>query len=287
MSKSSLKSIIMPKSHNYIGVFLTFECSLHCDYCINYFNKSVIERGVISGEEFVKGLNRIVSRDDLPVTLQGGEPSHHPDFYYIVNNIKPELNIDILTNIQFDVDEFIKKIDPNRIKRKAPYASIRVSYHPQKMDLDDTVNRVLKMQDAGFSMGVFTVTHPLNEEMLHKMQARCKEVGIDFRTKEFLGKYQGKLYGSYKYEGACEGKFKKKVKCRTTELLIDSEGKIYRCHTDIYNGKNSIGHILEPTFQIDDKFRDCDYFGQCNPCDTKVKTNRFQQFGHTSVEIKM
>ena len=279
--------ILIPSNYNYIGVFVTFDCTLRCDYCINYFEHNITKRKTISGKDWVQGINRIVSREDLPVTLQGGEPSQHPDFYYIVNNIKPELNIDILTNIQFDLDEFIKKVDPNRIKRKAPYASIRVSYHPQKMDLEDTVKRVLKMQEAGFSIGVFTVKHPLNEQMLLKMQEKCKKVGIDFRTKEFLGEYRGKLYGAYKYDGACDKKFKKKVECRTTEFLIDSEGKIYRCHADIYNGKNSIGHILDCDFQIEDKFRDCDYFGHCNPCDTKVKTNRYQRFGHTSVEIKM
>jgi hypothetical protein len=35
-----------------------------------------------------------------------------------------------------------------------------------------------------------------------------------------------------------------------------------------------------------DEFRDCYYYGSCNPCDVKVKTDRFQKFGHTSVEIK-
>ena len=34
-----------------------------------------------------------------------------------------------------------------------------------------------------------------------------------------------------------------------------------------------------------DEYRDCYVYGDCNPCDVKVKTNRFQQFGHTSVDI--
>ena len=62
---------------------------------------------------------------------------------------------------------------------------------------------------------------------------------------------------------------------------------IYKCHADLYNHRNPIGHILEESFNVDEleKFRECDYFGACNPCDVKVKTNRFQIFGHTSVEI--
>ena len=49
----------------------------------------------------------------------------------------------------------------------------------------------------------------------------------------------------------------------------------------------AIGHILDESFVIEDIFRPCRAFGLCNPCDIKVKTNRFQQYGHTSVEIEM
>ena len=282
-----MKPIRIPANYNYIAVFLTFACNLKCGYCINNFEQKLIRRKVISGKDFVLGLNRIISRDDLPVTLQGGEPTLHPDFYYIVNNLKPELNIDILTNLQFDVDEFIRKVDPARVKRDSPYASIRISYHPEQMKLDDLIRETLKLRDAKFSVGIWGVLHPASEKAVLAATERCKKLGIDFRTKEFLGKHEGRLYGMYRYPGACDGKFRKKVKCRTTELLIDSEGSIFRCHADLYSGKNKIGSFLDPEFEIEDEFRDCSDFGHCNPCDVKVKTNRFQQYGHTSVEIEM
>jgi len=40
-------------------------------------------------------LNRLDCPVDLPITLQGGEPSLHPDFIWIIKNIKKSLNIDI------------------------------------------------------------------------------------------------------------------------------------------------------------------------------------------------
>lgn len=276
----------MPKSYNYIGVFLTFDCNLKCSYCINYFEKDLLKRKIISGKDWVRLLNRIESRDDLPVTLQGGEPGIHPDFIYIINNVEPELNIDILTCLEFDVDEFIREVNPQRVKRDAPYASIRVSYHPETMDLEETKGKVLKMLDSGFSVGIWSVLHPLYKDHILDAQKKCKGLGIDFRTKEFLGEYQGKLYGTYKYEDACRNKNRKRVHCRTTELLIDPEAFIFGCHHDIYKDINPTGSLFDENFQIEDKFRECDYFGSCNPCDIKIKTNRFQQFGHTSVEIK-
>lgn len=281
-----MKNIVVPETYNYIAVFLTFSCNYHCSYCINYFGESKFVKKMLSGKDVVKGLNRIISRDDLPVTLQGGEPSLHPDFIYIINNIQPELKIDILTNLQFDIDEFISKVDPNRIKRNAPYASIRVSYHPEQMDIDKIIKKTLKMQNNGFYIGIWGVMHPIYEKNILKAQEKCRKLNIDFRIKEFLGKYNGKLYGTYRYEGACEKKFTKKVKCKTTEFIIGTYGDIYRCHSDLYEGRKPVGNLLDPEFQIEDKFRECKFFGQCNPCDIKVKTNRFQKFGHTSVEIK-
>ena len=203
-----------------------------------------------------------------------------------MNNIKPELNIDVLTNLQFDADEFIRNVDPDRIKRKSPYASIRVSYHPEIMQLEPLVKKVLKLQNNGFSIGIWGVMHPAQESEILRAKDYCASLGIDFRTKEFLGEYNGEMYGTYRYKGACDKKFSKSVLCKTTELIIGSNGAIYRCHSDLYEGRTSIGNILDKNFEIEDKFRECSAFGHCNPCDIKVKTNRFQQFGHTSVEIK-
>lgn len=281
-----MKDINIPKTYNYIAVFLTLACNYRCSYCINYFESGKFDKKAIGGKDWVKGLNRIVSRDDLPITLQGGEPSIHKDFIYILNNIKPGLKIDILTNIQFDVDKFIKEVDPERLRRDAPYASIRVSYHPQVMDMDETFLKVLKMQESGFSVGIWGVIHPMQKDIIIDARERAQKIGIDFRTKEFLGDYNGSLHGTYRYEGACDKKFRKKCLCRTTELIIGPSGAVYRCHSDLYEGRPPIGSILDPDFELRDIFRPCGWFGHCNPCDIKIKTNRHQVYGWNSVKIK-
>lgn len=281
-----MKSIIMPQSYNYIGAFITFKCAYRCSYCINHFLDNKLYMKELPGQDWVTGLNRIISRDDLPVTVQGGEPTCHPDFFYIINNLKQELKIDILTNIQFDVEDFIRKLNPKRLKRKAPYASIRVSFHPEVMKPDETIKKALRLQDAGFSIGIWTVLHPKYEKLIPVFKERCFKLGIDFRTKEFLGRWKNKLYGSYRYDDACLGKQKQRVLCKATELLIAPDLNIYRCHSELYANRNPIGNLLNPGFQIEEKFRQCDYYGYCNPCDIKVKTDRFQIYGHTSVEIK-
>lgn len=113
-------------------------------------------------------------------------------------------------------------------------------------------------------------------------------LGIDFRTKEFLGEHDGRIYGTFKFPDCVSATVLKSCECRGTELIVDPSGNIYRCHADLYHARMPIGHILDPEFSMEmiDQYRDCDYYGDCNPCDVKVKTNRFQIFGHTSVEIR-
>lgn len=281
-----MKNIIIPERYNYIAVFLTFSCNLRCSFCVNNFESSPrdLKKRHLTGKEWIRGLNRIVSRPDLPLTLQGGEPILHKDFAKIVNGMRQDLNVDVLTNL-FDENIFLKNISPDRIKRKAPYASIRVSFHPEQMDIAVLKNKVLKMMHKDYSVGIWGVMHPLQKSDIKSAQKLCQREGIDFRTKEFLGEYKGKMYGHYRYPEAVAKKIRRNVLCRTTELIIGPDGSIYRCTADIYEGRQPVGHILDPDFQIEDEFRPCSWFGHCNPCDIKIKTNRFQKFGHSSVEI--
>jgi hypothetical protein len=277
--------VVLPAGYNYIGVFLTLKCNLRCSYCINRFNGHLAEGRMLSGGEWITGLNRLASRADLPVSLQGGEPTLHPDFFAIVNGIKPELHIDLLTNLEVDLDRFMAEVGPSRIRREAPYASIRVSYHPEVMVIEELAARVLTLQDAGYHVGIWGVSHPDMQEKIARADAYCTALGIDFRTKEFLGERNGEVFGKLSFPDACDRQAPRQVQCRTTELLIGPGGDVFRCHADLYLGRNAVGHILDPLFAIDDSFRECGNFGNCNPCDVKLKTNRFQEFGHTSVEI--
>ncbi len=291
LDKSPLPSVSVTSDCNYIAAFLTMACPYRCSYCINHFETA--GRKVpkpLSGADWVRALSRLsgLERDTgpIPVTLQGGEPSAHPDFYEIINNTPDRIRLDILTNLSFDVDEMIARVDPQRLRRDAPYASIRVSYHPSQVQVDELLAKTHRLMEAGFSIGVYGVLHPTQAEHILQVQQRALAEGIDFRTKEFLGYHEGRIYGQYKYPEACSLNGRRTVMCRTTELLIGADGGVYRCHHDLYEGTSPTGHILDREFTMSRQFRLCDCFGHCNPCDIKVKTNRLQQFGHTSVEIE-
>lgn len=286
---------ITPKpDHNYVAFFLSFACNLNCNYCINLHDRGSrlvqAKRRQMTPEKWVAAANRLVLRPDLPLTLQGGEPTLYPGFYRFVNEVKPELKMDLMTNLMFDVERFIAEVPVIRFTREAPYAAIRVSYHPGQNDIDDLIKRTFRLQEAGFRIGLYGIEHPDPKISGHikEIQQKCLALGLDFRTKEFLGEHDGVMYGTFKYDGCVSGGVLKGCDCRTTEIIVDPSGSVYRCHSDLYRGREPIAHILDPGFDEDaiDEFRPCSWYGDCNPCDVKVKTNRFQIFGHTSVEIR-
>ena len=280
--------------HNYVAFFMTLNCNLRCPYCINLHDGGSrydrTGRKHMEAYEWINAANRLVLRDDLPLTLQGGEPTLHKFFFRIVNEVRQEIKMDLMTNMMFNVDAFIKNVPAWRFTREAPYASIRVSYHPGQNRIEDLIDKTFKLQAAGFRIGLYGIMHPDEEIRKHilETQEKCLKLGIDFRTKEFLGEWGGKMYGTFKYEGSVCGDEVKSCECRTTELLVDPAGYVYKCHSDLYEGREPFAHILDEDFTEDkiEEFRPCNVYGVCNPCDVKVKTNRFQIFGHTSVEIR-
>jgi len=288
---AGLPEVQLPPRYNYVAAFLTLSCRMNCFYCITRFGRqnhiSSIYQHEMSGADWISGLSRLKLPANLPITLQGGEPSSHPDFYSIINALPTETSIDILTNLDFDLNSFIDRVDPARIRRNAPYASLRVSYHPLSMDLSTLVAKVVFLRDRGYSIGVWGIRHPDYLAEIASAQEQFAKVGIDFRTKEFLGLYNGRLIGSYKYQDAVNSPDQQDVYCRTSELIIGPSGYIFRCHSDLYNGRKPIGHIHDERLVVEDRFLPCENYGTCNPCDIKIKTNRFQQQGHTSVEIHL
>lgn len=290
-----MNKIVLPQNFNYIAAFLTFACNLRCEYCINRAG-TLTPRRVISGKEWIRVLNRFQPPANLPITLQGGEPTTHPDFLEIVNGVREDISLDLLTNLQFNISKFTREIDPARLRRYAKYASIRVSYHHGQMDFGETIRTVLLLMQKGYSIGIWEIDHPSDPEGVRWRQKYARNLGIDYRLKDFLGTWKGVSYGRYMYPDAVNSLCNFSCLCRGSELLIAPDASVHRCHADLYSGCSPAFNLLDvdssaggegeqclPGLGVE---QSCLRFGSCNPCDIKVKTNRFQEFGHCSVEIK-
>jgi len=275
---------MIPKEFNYFEIYLTFCCPLSCPYCINKYSYLDNTRKEVSANEWIKFLN-CLELGDLPITIGGGEPTQYQEFYKIMDEIKRDIKIDLLTNLQFDVHKFAELIPHERFNftPNPAYKSIRVSYHPKQMNPVTLVKKVKFLQEEGYSIGIFGLNCPDNIDYNIMMSELARENRVYFFIKEFIGYYKGGLFGNFAYPEGLSKK-EKKVECRTTEILIAPDGGIFKCHYDLYSNKHPLGYIIDnPKFEY--KFRLCESFGLCNPCDIKRKANRFLQAGHCSVEI--
>lgn len=285
---SELPKITLPSNFNYIAAFLTFSCQLRCSYCINHHGGDLVKGRWMDAKSWIQGLNRLVPRQDLPITLQGGEPTVHKHFYDIVQGIQEGQTLDLLTNLELNEETFISRVPASKFKRTAPYASIRVSYHHGQSNFEELTAKVCKLARLGYSIGMWEVDNPDYHSQVIVRQQQAHSMGIDYRLKEFLGPHGGKVYGTMRYVGAVNDPVLRSCECRTSELIIGPDGSIFRCHSDLYANRSSIGHILDPDFTGDKLglWWHCGVYGKCNSCDIKVKTNRFQEYGHSSVEIR-
>ena len=303
-----LPELKLPESLNYIAAFFTMQCHLACGFCINandestdrkeLFNK---DRRVLPVADWIRIINRIPCRDDLPITAQGGEPLMYKGFGEVLD--KCGHYFDLLTAFPVSAKYFAGIVGQNigAFTRPAPYPSIRVSYHPGQNVITDIVKKCVELNDYGFfvsddksktNVGIWMVAHPDN--VIPTVQT-----DVYFETKEFLGVHNGVTYGAYKYPNATDAEVTKSCECKTSELLIDPMGRVFQCHAFLYNhwlGKEEfdpIGSMLDPEFTMDivDQFRPCTHYGHCSPCDVKIKNNRFQSLydtdtAHCSVEIR-
>ena len=282
----ALKPITIPDYFTYIGVFLTFSCQFRCNYCINFHGGDLIKGRQMSKEDWIRGLNRIQTRPNLPVTLQGGEPTTYKYFYDVVAGITWDIPLDLLTNLSLDIEKFVEKIPPDRMQRADGFASIRVSYHHGQSNLQDLLKKVVELRRRGYSVDIEEVSHP---DFSGEAEARKEEataLGIPYSLKEFLGPWRGKNYGTLRYPEAVNSESLRHCECLTSELLIAPDGNIFRCHSDLYANRLPIGHILDENPIRLGEWRPCSMFGRCNSCDIRIQTKPWKETGHSSVEIR-
>ena len=287
-----MKPIHVPADYDYIGVYLIDKCHLKCPYCITTHHDSLffkVHMGKLSAREWIEGLNRLELPEGVPVTLQGGEPLLYRGVWEILENIRHK--VDIMTALPpfLTADHFrrLKTLQWNQ--REAPYPRIRVSYHKGQNDYKELIPRIAEIQEV-VSIGLYYIEHPsYTEEEIADLKQYAARYGVELRSKEFLGEYNGRFYGTMRWPEAVRGRrVGRRVLCKNTVAPIAPDGTIYLCHSDLYFARKNLalGHILDEEFSFPSIHQPCDNYGLCSECDIKIKTNHLQQYGYTSVDIQ-
>lgn len=294
------EKIIKAPFDYYFGVFLNLNCSLSCEYCVQKISLPQIPIAryrIVSGEQWVRALNVIIDRTKKrflrfpkkkKLSITGGEPSLHPDFIYILNNLDNDWKITVTSNftsVFFDNDiKFLRQI-----KRRSNL-KFNASFHFMHTPIAKFIENVLKVKKAGhFVHSLFIVAHPQHMKEISQYQNELLKIHPSVKLQRFFGRYNGNIYphesaydivceqedGIRNYEAYREGfnqNGKGDMYCRMRKVLFAPNGDIYNCHYKLYTEhKDKFGNIFNEDVHIvmPQDFFLCHDYGFCNPCDSE------------------
>lgn len=182
-------------------------------------------------------------------------------FEDLISMLEPGYKIEIYTNLNHDVDLFIRAA--NR-----PYICL-ISLHPGT-DLIEWRKRIDKLSAAGHSLRFHIVRAPGYEKLAEFL-----------KTSGIVGKYRTALQGDQragpKSAGAEANKAHPLVKCTSRIFLFGPGGYRYHCvHKMVTDDeKYHFTHISEPDWNIIQTELTCTEFGLCAGCDNNIEGTVF------------
>lgn len=168
-----------------------WSCNYRCTYC--FFDGHWGEYGKRNAYKTVdewlaqwKRVHELYGRAYL--TINGGEPFAYPNFIELIRRVS-EIHwpINITTNTSLHLDEFVEKIDPEKV-------SVSVSFHPQYHALAPFIERLKWLRAKGFRGCNNFVAYPRDLHLLNSVIAEFAAAGESVKVIPFVGEYEGKHY---------------------------------------------------------------------------------------------
>ncbi|MBU1125364.1 MAG: tetratricopeptide repeat protein, partial [Candidatus Omnitrophica bacterium] len=262
-------------------VFLTwgmhYQCNYRCRYCyapkpekecFNEQPKNVAS--YLSVAQWVKIWEGVYKKyGPCRIRMDGGEPSAYPGFLDLVEQVSQYHDLQINTNLSFDVDAFVARIKPEKVRLDA-------SLHLEYVSPDDFLSNIRILHAGGFKIVVSCVAYPPFIERINACKEPYAVMKIPFIIHPFSGEYEGKSYPkAYEVEEVAKiysldeasrlvmswrkGEIRntKGKPCRMgqTYARIYPNADAYRCCAD--GGMDRIGNLADEGFQLLDKALVC------------------------------
>jgi MoaA/NifB/PqqE/SkfB family radical SAM enzyme len=282
-------------------VFVTWDihyaCNYRCEYC--FFCKKWDE---VAKENRYPGLDAwkriwddIYTRyGSVHIHVSGGEPFTYPDFIELVTYLTNNHTIEFDTNLSFDVDDFISKVSPGKVK-------FATAFHPTFANFKAYFEKVMKLKKAGFDIGINYVAYLKQLSQMKEYKKAFDKEHVSFTIMPFRGEFEGRTYprGYTDEEKAliieCDsnliisskmiewyGKDKLQRRgtvCRMGQMYtkIHPNGEAFRCC--FINDKGKLGNLIDGTFALWEEPKLCEY-PEC-PCWTAMVIGVEEQWqGH-------
>lgn len=221
-------------------IALTFRCNLNCPYCVAKAHLgNNLTRKELSGKEWV----RIINRYDRDVHFTGGEPTLHKDIWYILQNIKPSLQVKLNTNMTFDVDEFLDKV-------KRP-VYLCASYHPVSGPPQKIIDRILKLKQVG-KWDLYSEIHAVGLNV--NATREFEEAGIKLTVNP--------LFTLPKKDTAT-----KRVLCKHYGFVIGPDSIKRTCHSKMWRGLGLQENLVTGRLKGAPTITKCNDYPFCSECD--------------------
>jgi len=271
----------LPHTHekNRWILHLTMRCNYYCAYCIQKETIARENMRVVRGyneldaDKWLSALARLDYRPPMAIVM-GGEPSLHRGFTDIVIGLHmAEYNLDITTNLSFDVQKFIDELR----RRNVALPRMWTTYHPEQADAREFLLKASQLKHSGL-VGL-TVSYMSPDEMPHLLSDKhkhdldefhkyCGHFGISALKAHIRDQREGEAYARRAYPDG--KKIRRPIKCTSSWVNIAPDGEIYNCAYHMSLGKNSFGNITRPDSikripEMGEWF-DCEDYGWCEAC---------------------
>ena len=173
---------------------ITYKCNYKCTYCHapKHGQKNVVDTVILNKDEWINIWNNIYDMyGECEINISGGEPTVYPSFFDIVEEITKKHKVEIVTNLSFNTEQNIYKLNPERVRFAA-------SFHPQHVSVEDFVMKIKQIKKADFIVTTNFVPWPPFFDKIEYYKKIFDENNINIVLQPFVGIYNGKKYpGEY------------------------------------------------------------------------------------------
>lgn len=166
-------------------------CNYDCSYCWFHKRWDLYESGnrYLPASEWKHHWARFNEKHGPAlIYITGGEPFTYPEFIEILEDLGRENVVMISTNLSWDVEPFLRRVNRDRV-------GILVSYHPDFVkDEDAFIEKILRLRKAGFSASISVVAYPPFLPHLREMAEFFSGRGIELAVQPFRGVWEGRPY---------------------------------------------------------------------------------------------
>lgn len=250
-----------------------YQCNYYCTYCFLHFEpqSSDIKTKYLGLREWVNIWEDIYKRyGPSQISITGGEPFTYPDFIDLIAELQKLHTFEFSTNLSWDVDEFMKKVRPERVR-------INSSFHPEYVNAQDFINKILFLKNNKYSVSVTVVVYPPFLTDIERYKNTFEQNGFNLIIFPYRGPYQDKKYPEsytngekdllrklgvsidsetnkelYKVWVERKKEIKQHTTCRMGQRYakIVPDGNVYRCCAAVNMDWGKLGNIADNTFSF-------------------------------------